>query len=302
MARDKYSHPVKAWWIRLGWRLMGRLPLVWIQRLGQWAGRLTWRFSERERHVSQVNVELCFPHKTPWERDQLARSALIESAKTMLEMGRMWLAPPQKLLKSVVKVEGYEVIAQLQAEQKPVILLGPHIGQWEIISLWFAQRHPFMAMFAPSKVRELDPLIKSGRERTGARLVPTDVKGVAALLKSLKKGGAVGILPDQEPDAGQGGVFAPFFGVPALTATLLPKLVSRTQAQVFTALARRLPNGQGYELIFEPADARVYAEDEQVAAAGVNASVEALIAHAPSQYQWAYKRFRQRPEGESKVY
>lgn len=281
---------------------MSRLPLAWVQRIGQWAGRLTWRFAQRERHVSQVNVQLCFPDYTPSERDALAREALIESAKTMLEMGPMWLAPSTKVLSYVVKVQGYEPIAARQAARQPVILLGPHIGQWEIISLWFAARHPFMAMFAPSKVDELNSLIRTGRERTGACLVPTDLKGVAALLKTLKQGGTVGILPDQEPDAAQGGVFAPFFGVPALTATLLPKLVQRTQAQVFTALARRLPAGQGFELIFEPADARVYDADEQLAAAGVNASVEALIAHAPTQYQWAYKRFRQRPDGGPQPY
>lgn len=265
-------------------------------------GKLVWRFSKRERRVSQVNVELCFPEKTPWERDQLAEGALIESARTLLEMGYIWLKPKDKVLSKVVLVEGMQAVEACMAKQQPVILLGPHIGQWEMIGQWFPTQAPVTGMFSPSRIREVDDLVKHGRERTGSRLVPADVKGVAALLKALRRGEVVGILPDQEPEKGQGGVFAPFYGVPALTATLLPKLVKKTQARVFTALARRLPKGQGYEIIILPADEKVYSQDEVIAAEGVNASVEQIIDYAPLQYQWSYKRFKKRPDGGPQPY
>ena len=300
--QDKYSHPIKAALIKSGWWLLSRLPLAAIQALAIPVGKLVWRFSERERRVSQVNVELCFPEKTPWERDQLARGALIENARTLLEMGYLWLRPQDKVLNKVALVEGMAAVEALVADKKPVILLGPHIGQWEMIGQWFPTQAPLTGMFSPSRVRQVDDFVKAGRERTGGRLVPADVKGVAALLKALRRGEVVGILPDQEPEKGQGGVFAPFYGVPALTATLLPKLVKKTGAKVFTALARRLPKGQGFEIIIIPADEKVYSEDDVIAAEGVNASVEQIIERAPLQYQWSYKRFKKRPDGGPQPY
>jgi KDO2-lipid IV(A) lauroyltransferase len=113
---------------------------------------------------------------------------------------------------------------------------------------------------------------------------------VAALLKALKRSEAIGILPDQEPDWGSG-VFAPFFGRDAYTATLLPKLVARTQARVVTGVALRVP-GKGFAIHFLDADERVYNPDDIQSATGVNASVEAAIGLEPAQYQWEYKRYR----------
>ena len=300
--KDKYSHPVKAFVIRNTWWLLSRLPLKWLQALAVPIGAMIWRFVQRERHLSQVNVGLAFPHLDVKQRDQLARQSLIESTRTMLEMGYMWMAPSAKVLGSVLKVEGAEAVEAAQQQGQPIILLGPHIGQWEMIGQWFSQRFMLTCMYSPPRIRELDPVIRTGRCRTGGQLVPADVKGVAGLLKALKRGEAVGILPDQVPDEGQGGVFAPFYGHPAMTATLLPKLVQKTGARVFTALAKRLPAGAGYELILIPADERVYDPDEVIAATGVNASVEQIIAYAPDQYQWAYKRFKRVPKGSPNPY
>ena len=210
--KDKYSHPVKAALIKGGWWLLSRLPLRAIQALAIPVGKLVWRFSERERRVSQVNVELCFPHKTPWERDQLARGALIESARTLLEMGYIWMADKDRVLAKIQAVTGDAEPRSCLKQGQAVILLGPHLGQWEMLGLWTASLGPATSMFAPSRIRQVDNLVKKGRERTGNRLVPADVKGVAAQLKALKRGEVVGILPDQEPDKGQGGVFAPFYG------------------------------------------------------------------------------------------
>lgn len=300
MKKKKLKHrlrPLKAFLIGKGWRLLSFLPLSWLQTLAMLVGGLIWRFAKRERRITLVNLQLAFPDMTETERQALGRQSMIESTRTLLEMGSMWMAPVSRVLQSVKSVQGLEAVEQAQQQGLPVVLLGPHIGQWEIISLWYAHHHTFSAMYAPSKLSGLDPLIRRGRERTGARLVPTDVKGVAQLFKALKRGETIGILPDQVPDSGQGGVFAPFYGHPVLTATLLPKLVQKTGARVFTALARRLPRGQGYELVLIPADERVYSADDVEAAAGVNACVEQIITYAPAQYQWAYKRFKRMPDG-----
>ncbi|SFX78436.1 lysophospholipid acyltransferase family protein [Marinospirillum alkaliphilum] len=300
--KNKYSRPVRAFFIRNGWKLLSYLPLRALQALAVPLGWLIWRGSRRERRVTLTNLKLAFPDLSVAERKSLGKASLIESTRTLLEMGFMWMAPKDRVLASVRSVQGAEELERLQQQQQPVILLGPHIGQWELIGQWFSARFPLTCMYSLPKVRELDPVIRQGRCRTGGFLVPADVKGVAGLLKALRRGEAVGILPDQVPDRGQGGVFAPFYGHPVLTATLLPKLVQKTGARVFTALAKRLPRGEGYELILIPADERVYSTDEQEATAGVNASVEQIISYAPTQYQWAYKRFKRVPKGTPKPY
>ena len=208
------------------------------------------------------------------------------------------MADPARVEASIQAVHGRELLDEARAEGRGVIVLAPHFGNWEVLNFWLSGHFPFTAMYEPPKIAELDPLIRQGRERMGAALVPTNSRGVASLLKALKRSEAVGILPDQEPDW-RGGVFADFFHRPAYTGTLLPKLVARTQARVVTGVARRLADdGQpaGFEIHFLAADERVYDPDEAIAARGVNASVEAAIALDPAQYQWEYKRYRKTPE------
>ena len=253
-------------------------------------GPLVHRFSQREREVTEINLGEVYPEQTAAERRRLARSSLTHSTATMLELGFAWMGDPERVESSILAVHGRELLDEARTEGRGVIVLAPHFGNWEVLNFWLSSHFPFTAMYEPPKIRRLDPVIRRGRERMGASLVPTNPRGVAALLKALKRGEAIGILPDQEPSWGSG-VFAPFFGRQAYTATLLPKLVARTEARVVTGVARRLP-GQGFALHFLPADERVYREEEVESASGVNASVEAAIALDPAQYQWEYKRYR----------
>ncbi len=253
-------------------------------------GPLVHRFSQREREVTEINLGEVYPEQTAAERRRLARSSLTHSTATMLELGFAWMGDPERVESSILAVHGRELLDEARTEGRGVIVLAPHFGNWEVLNFWLSSHFPFTAMYEPPKIAELDPVIRQGRERMGASLVPTNPRGVAALLKALKRCEAIGILPDQEPDWGSG-VFAPFYGRLAYTATLLPKLVARTEARVVTGVARRIP-GRGFEIHFLPADERVYAPDEAESATGVNACVEAAIALDPAQYQWEYKRYR----------
>ncbi|WP_372614276.1 lysophospholipid acyltransferase family protein [Halomonas sp.] len=272
------------------WRLLASRRLATLWRLSRWAGPLVHRVSRREREVTEINLAEVYPDCSDPERRDLARLSLTHSTATMLELGFAWMAEPGRVETAILEVRGRELLDEARAEGRGVIVLAPHFGNWEVLNFWLSSHLPFTAMYEPPKIAALDPVIRQGRERMGARLVPTNPRGVAALLKALKRSEAIGILPDQEPDWGSG-VFAPFFGRLAYTATLLPKLVARTEARVVTGVARRLP-GRGFAIHFLPADERVYATDEARSAAGVNACVEAAIALDPAQYQWEYKRYR----------
>ncbi|SFU00579.1 lysophospholipid acyltransferase family protein [Halomonas saccharevitans] len=276
------------------WRSLANRRLTTLWRLARVIGPLVERFSRRERKVTRINLAEAYPARSDAERRRLARESLTHSTATMLELGFAWMGDPERVEASIVEVHGRELLDGARAEGRGVIVLAPHFGNWEVLNFWLSGHFPFTAMYEPPKLAPLDPIIRQGRERRGARLVPTNPRGVAALLKALKRCEAVGILPDQVPSWGSG-VFAPFFGRPAYTATLLPKLVARTEARVVTGVALRLP-GRGYALHFLAADERVYDPDEAVSATGVNACVESTIALDPAQYQWEYKRYRKTPE------
>ncbi|CAO1660817.1 Lipid A biosynthesis acyltransferase [Halomonas sp. NYA30] len=281
------------------WRQLSRWPLKRLWRMASVLGPVVYRFNKREREVTERNLTVIYPTLSNAERQTLARQSLRHSTATMLELGHAWMAEPNRVENSILAVHGRDKLDNARNEGRGVIVLAPHFGNWEVLNFWLSSHFPFTAMYEPPKISALDPVIRHGRERMGASLVPTNPRGVAALLKALKRSEAIGILPDQEPDWGSG-VFAPFFGRDAYTATLLPKLVARTQARVITGVALRVP-GSGFEIYFLDADERVYSPDDQTSATGVNASVEAAISLEPAQYQWEYKRYRQVVQEQQKL-
>ncbi|QFU00844.1 Lipid A biosynthesis lauroyl acyltransferase [Halomonas sp. THAF5a] len=291
---DSHLPALQARAIATLWHGLANRRLTTLWRLARVIGPLVESVSRRERRVTRINLAEAYPSRGDAERRRMARASLTHSAATMLELGFAWMGDPERVEASIVEVHGRELLDEARAQGRGVIVLAPHFGNWEVLNFWLSGHFPFTAMYEPPKLAGLDPVIRRGRERRGARLVPTNPRGVAALLKALKRSEAVGILPDQVPSWGSG-VFAPFFGRPAYTATLLPKLVARTEARVVTGVALRLP-GRGYALHFLAADERVHDPDEAVSAAGVNACVESTIALDPVQYQWEYKRYRKTPE------
>ncbi|GHE20207.1 lysophospholipid acyltransferase family protein [Halomonas urumqiensis] len=284
------SNPLQARAIATLWHLLAGRRLSTLWRIARVAGPLVHGLSRRERLVTEINLAQFKPDLPAAERRRLARRSLTHSAATMLELGFAWRGDAERVEASIVEVHGRELLDEARADGRGVIVLAPHFGNWEVLNFWLSGHFPFTAMYEPPKIAELDSVTRQGRERMGASLVPTNPRGVAALLKALKRGEAIGILPDQEPDWGSG-VFAPFHGRLAYTATLLPKLVARTEARVVTGVARRLP-GRGFALHFLAADEHVYSADEATSATGVNTCVEAAIALDPAQYQWEYKRYR----------
>ena len=207
-----------------------------------------------------------------------------------------WMWAPERTLSKVKAVHNEEVIREALDQGKGVILIAPHLGNWEMIGLYVGKHFPLTAMYRPPRLEALDKLIRDQRERMGATLAPANVKGVRMAIKALRAGRVLGILPDQEAEDGSG-VFAPFFGVDAYTMKLLPQLASQTGAVVVSAFAERLPDGRGFEIHYHRADDAVNSKDLVESATAMNAEVEHCVRQVPEQYQWEYKRFQRRPEG-----
>ena len=282
-------------------RLLSLLPLRGLQLMGAALGRGFTLVPCRRRSTTITNIDLCFPEHTPGWRRQLVRNSLIETSKGLLETSALWLWPGERALKLIRETPGAEHLQSAYEQGKGVILALPHLGMWEIIGLHVSSRYPMTSLYRPPPMAGMDKVMRQGRERLGAQLVPTDSGGVRALYKALDEGRVLAILPDQDPSAGSG-VFAPFFGTQANTMVLLSRLAQKTGAPVLFVYAERLPAGQGYRIHFKPGAAAIGARDMQASVEAVNAGVEACVRECPEQYLWCYKRFRTRPEGETKLY
>jgi len=281
--------------------LTSLLPLSATHVLGAGLGNVLNRFNNQMRHVTRCNIDHCFPEWTPQQRDQLVRESLQETTKSALEIGGLWLWPTEDILAKIREVSGASLLKEAIGRGKGVILAAPHLGAWEVAGLYCSRCGPMTTLYRPPRIQDLDRLMRNARERAGATLVRTDASGVRVLYKALGRGEMVAILPDQEPDR-TSGVFAPFFGVQANTMTLISRLAAKSEATVLVVYAERLPEGKGYHLHIQKMDAALTEGDEVQRATRLNQAVERCVLQKPAQYQWAYKRFKTRPEGEDGFY
>lgn len=279
-------------------RLVAALPWSWLRVLGTLLGWIFWRFDTREKTITLTNLELCLPELDAAARTELARASLVDFGQTALEMPKVWLSEPSQVLVQIAAVEGEELIREPLAQQRGVMILAPHHGNWELVGLYLGQRYGITSMYLPSQGAAIEGLVRAARSRSGATLVPADASGVRNVFKVMKKGGIVGVLPDQVPKTGVEP--APFFGHPAQTMTLVSNLLHKTGAAAVMAAALRQPDGR-FRLVFSAPDAGIYAPELAASLTGLNRSVEAMVRAAPAQYQWEYKRFKQ-PRGVPSVY
>ena len=282
-------------------RAMSWLPLPLNRLLGGLIGRLLWWLRSEARHVSEVNIARCFPAMPAAQQRQLVRQSLIETAKGSAEIGLVWHRPDYAL--SLIRgAEGDAMLRETLSGGRPVLLLVPHLGCWEVLNFWLSHHFSLHAMYNPSGLPAVDALVRASREHFGTVMYPATARGVATLVRALKREAVLtAILPDQVPDR-RSGRFAPFFGEPAYTATLSPKLIQQTGARVFVACAHRLPGSEGYRILLREPDPALYDKDLETSLPALNRSVESLILEMPDQYLWSYKRFRRRPEGAPELY
>lgn len=283
--------------------LLALLPLKMAQGFGRFLGKrmMKQRNNNRMFRITQSNIKLCFPELSEQEQENLIQESLQQTGQSFAEMGMSWLWPVQKTLKKINMVHNEILIEEGLSAGKGVIIIAPHIGNWEVLNLYLSNRYTFTAMYKPPKQKRLDKLIRRMRARLGTDMAPANVHGVRKVMKALKRCEMVGILPDQEPEP-QGGIYADFFGTPALTMKLVPQLAAQTGAPVICGYARRLPDAKGFDIYFSEADADINSKDTQLATSALNRSVERCVRELPAQYQWEYKRFNSRPEGSAKVY
>ena len=286
------------WYIALAYfflRLIGRLPLPALHGIGAAIGWLLWIAPNPLRRKAAQTLSYVITYFDAESRQSLLKSTLIETGKSALELCRIWSGDARTALGLVREVRGGELFEQALASGKGLIVAAPHLGCWELLNFWLCSRTRIAIAYRPPRQPALEPLLVRARGALAAEQVRAEgAAGVRTLFKRVSAGGVIGILPDQQPKAGEG-EFAPFFGTPALTMVLLSRLAQRTGATVLFAFAERLPRGAGFRIHFLPAPEGIADSDLSIAVAALNRGVENCVKLAPAQYQWAYKRYSIRP-------
>ena len=202
-----------------------------------------------------------------------------------------------------VEIRRAEHVEAALAAGRGLVLLTPHMGSFEICAQAYAERfgalQPITVLYRPARQPWLRELEETARARPALATAPASLAGVRQMMRALRKGESLGLLPDQVPPEGMG-VWAPFFGQPAYTMTLAARLVLQTGATWLLIWSERLPQGGGYVVhVQAPAEvlpARGEQDEEtwmRAAAAVVNRSMEGLIRQKPAQYLWGYNRYKQ---------
>ncbi len=291
---------MKAQLVELILRGISHCSISTQRRLGNWLGRRLYKKQGRDYRVTTRNIEACFPDLSTLEQQDLVLKSLQATATVAMETPAVWFRGDKWLDRAVLGVENAELFEQAVQSERGVILLVPHFGNWELAGFWCARHRGITAMYRPPRMEFLDGLVRKVRKGTGDnKLVPANPRGVLAVVQALSKGGMTMVLPDQQPDI-KSGIFSPFFGHPALTVSLINRLIVKTDPLVLIAYARRVDNG--HIVGFCEPEEEIYSADPQISVDAMNRSIEALAKTAPEQYQWEYKRFRTQPEGAPRFY
>ncbi len=272
--------------------VLGQLPLRWYHALGALLGHLAYHLSGRYSRRMRSNLRASGLCKDEEGYRRVLRTNIAETGKQGIEFLALWFRPQEQAAALVRSCAGEQEVLDAYRAGRGVILLTPHLGCFEVSAIYAAQHFPITVLYRRPRIAWLEALIIAGRGRGNKRLAPADFKGVRALLKALKSGGAIGILPDQAPAQGEG-VWVDFFGRPAYTMTLIGRLWEATRPAVFVAVALRRPRGEGYDIEVRRVEGELSGE---AGARHINAAVEGAIRRCPEQYLWSYSRHK-RPRG-----
>ena len=270
--------------------LMARLPLRVLHSLGALLGWFTYLLSGTYSSRLRENLGSYNAGRHPPELRKLLRASVAEAGKSVTELPWVWRRPVAEVLKSVRNCYGREYFDEARQSGKGLIVLTPHLGCFEIIGLYVAAEMPMTCMYSTPRRAWMDEVIRGGRQRGQMYLARADIGGVRTLLKALKRGEAIGLLPDQVPAHGEG-EWSDFFGRPAYTMTLAGRLLGASDSRVLLSYVVRRAHGDGYDIHFAPLELN----PEVSVPRQINLALEKIIRTCPSQYLWSYNRYKAPP-------
>jgi len=271
---------------------LSRRPLWFLHGLGAALGWLTYWASPSYRRRFNENAQQA------GVAPARSRPAIAAAGRLVAELPFLWLRPAAEPIRPRLNWQGRELVGAALSAGRGVVMLTPHMGSFEVTAQAIAQEFatefgPITVLYRPARKPMLREVMDSSRARPGVATAPATLAGVRQMIRALRRGEAVGLLPDQVPPEGMG-VWVPFFGKPAYTMTLAARLVQQTGALPLLIWGERLPGGAGYTVHVSELGEAVPQDDpgQAESAAVINRAMERLILQCPQQYLWGYNRYK----------
>ncbi|WP_420472918.1 lipid A biosynthesis acyltransferase [Noviherbaspirillum sp. ST9] len=278
--------------------LLHWLPLSLLARIGEGVGSLLFGVMKSRRHITLTNLRLCLPQLSEEERHAIAKQHFQAYARSVLERGLLWWAPESRL-RRLIRVEPRVPLDTIQSG--PTILLCPHFVSLDVAGVATVLETNLCSIYTKQQNKVFDEALRKGRSRFRAVRLFSRGEGVKPIIRAMREGLPFFMLPDMdfgEKDA----EFVPFFGIPAATLTAPARIAGATGAKVVPVIATYLPDYQGWKVTFHPPWENYPGDDIVAATRRMNAFIEDRVMEAPSEYFWAHKRFKTRPQGVPSVY
>jgi Kdo2-lipid IVA lauroyltransferase/acyltransferase len=270
--------------------LIARLPLRLLHGLGAMLGWATYLLSGKYAARLRENLGYYNAGRHPSEFRKVLRASVVEAGKSIAELPWVWRRPLNEVLAKVHNCYGHEYLDEAYKSGKGLILLTPHLSCFEILALYIAAEIPVTVMYSTPRRAWMDKVIRSGRQRGQVSLARADIGGIRTMFKALKRGEAIGLLPDQVPSQGEG-EWANFFGRAAYTMTLVGRMLESTGARVLLTYAVRRSHGEGYDVYIVPLELQTGIPVTRQ----INSALEKIIRTCPAQYLWSYNRYKAPP-------
>jgi len=238
--------------------------------------------------LTDKNIRLCFDGLNRAKQLSLAKASIRHTCNSLIELASVWYWPVQKIL---AKIEQENVCEQFSRSHKGRLIIAPHLGSWELLNIWLAEKGSLFSLYKPQRNAKVDNFILQSRSRNGAQLVPTDASGLRKLIKGLKQGATVMILPDQKPQTTKAGIDSFFFGHSASTTSLIRSICKKIDCDVFIGAMYRQDASATFSLCIESLDHNALAASETDSAQYLNDQIEIKVRSHLDQYQWGYERF-----------
>ena len=290
--------------LRLMAGTVGVLPRNAARAVGAGIGAVAWTLLGRLRGVGLRNLELAFPEKSEAERTAILRGVYRSLGWQIGEFCKMSGYTAEQASK-FIRYDGLEHYLAAREKGRGVLVLTGHMGAWELSSFY----HSLMGYPMSLVIRRLDnPLVDTFVNRIrclhGNRVIHKD-DFARGLLTSMHRGETVGILMDTKMTPPQG-VFVPYFGMEACTASGMARVALHSGAAVLPGFLVWEAAEQRYVLHFGEELALIRtgdtARDIVANTALFTATIEAYVRRYPEQWLWVHRRWKTRPEGEERLY
>ena len=287
--------------IKLIFRIVSLVPLGAMQFISLVIGRMLCLFPNIKMvKVARINIDICLPELTSKKKKQVLADSISRSVMVGLEMPYFFFRGYSKVSSQIKSTPGIDrVLASIKSEaSKGVLLVGPHIGSWEVTIIYLSKIMKVNILYTPQKNNTFDLILKKARTRYGVNMISASLKGIKEIHAALKRKEVVVLLTDQVPKEGKGATQIPFFGKNACTMTLPTKLYEKFSPDVFMVYCLSKGIGKGFDFYFDDISKNISVAQESTAtikdyfAYGCNLSYEVVIRKYPAQYQWIYKRFK----------